>query len=357
MAIDPTPLPESAPSWFTPKRLLVFFCAINMINYIDRGAISTNGVNGSPRICTESNVCSDGSGIQGSFDLSNFKDGILASAFMVGLLIACPIFASLAKSVNPFRLIGVGLSVWTLAVVGCGFSVDFWSITICRMLVGVGEASYIGLAAPLIVENAPVSERTLWLGIFHISVPAGVAIGDVYGGLMSESYNELGVEISSELAADWVLQSLPESYSEFVREYYMMDHDVTLIDLTYLLIAAESAMIWRANQENLSGESNSQTSMDTGNIGSAERIKSVIVRCAVPKESICFYCQEKGHWRRSCPNYLRDLRDGRVKSFGSTSERKLKGRSELNLIVKKWISIALLEDWILELLLGVRIDC
>ncbi|XP_042754447.1 probable sphingolipid transporter spinster homolog 2 [Lactuca sativa] len=150
-----------------------------MINYIDRGAISTNGVNGSPRSCTESNVCSDGSGIQGDFDLSNFKDGILASAFMVGLLIASPIFASLAKTINPFRLIGVGLSVWTLAVVGCGFSVDFWSITICRMLVGVGEASYIGLAAPLIVESAPVSQRTAWLGIFHMSIPTGVAVGDI----------------------------------------------------------------------------------------------------------------------------------------------------------------------------------
>ena len=52
--------------------------------------------------------------------------------------------------------------------------------------------------------------------------------------------NMLGVEISSELVVDWVLQSLPESYSEFVREYYMMDHDMSLIDLTYLLIAAES---------------------------------------------------------------------------------------------------------------------
>ncbi|CAI9304221.1 unnamed protein product [Lactuca saligna] len=66
--------------------------------------------------------------------------------------------------INPFRLIGVGLSVWTLATIGCGFSVDFWSITICRMLVGVGEASYIGLAAPLIVENAPVSQVGSGLG-------------------------------------------------------------------------------------------------------------------------------------------------------------------------------------------------
>nr|KAJ0225307.1 hypothetical protein LSAT_V11C100002500 [Lactuca sativa] len=61
----------------------------------------------------------------------------------------------------------------------------------------------------------------------------------------------LGVDISGELAADWILQSLPESYSEFVREYYMMEHDVTLIDLTYLLIATESSMIWRAGQTNL----------------------------------------------------------------------------------------------------------
>ena len=64
----------------------------------------------------------------------------------------------------------------------------------------------------------------------------------------------LGVEISGELAVDWVLQSLPESYSEFVIEYYMMHHDITLIDLTNLLIAAESAMIWRVGQANLSSE-------------------------------------------------------------------------------------------------------
>ncbi|KAL7609207.1 hypothetical protein Lser_V15G09917 [Lactuca serriola] len=132
----------------------------------------------------------------------------------------------------------------------------------------------------------------------------------------------LGVDTLEILTVDWVLQSLPESYSEFVREYYMMDHDVTLIDLTYLLIAAESTMIWRVGQVNLYGESNSQTSMDTGNIGSPERTKSVIVQCVVPKESICFYCQEKGHWRQSYANYLRDLRDGRVKMYNSTSGSK-----------------------------------
>ena len=107
----------------------------------------------------------------------------------------------------------------------------------------------------------------------------------------------LGVEISGELAIDWVLQSLTESCSEFVREYYMMDHDVTLMNLTYLLIADESEMIWRTSQANLSGESKSQTSMDieNGDIGNLEKVKSEIVPCTIPKESICFYCQKKGH--------------------------------------------------------------
>ncbi|KAL7586037.1 hypothetical protein Lser_V15G45951 [Lactuca serriola] len=148
-----------------------------MLNYIDRGAISTNGVNGSPRSCTEINVCSDGSGIQGDFDLSNFKDGILSSAFLVGLVIASPIFASLAQ-----RLIGVGLSVWTLAVVGWGFRLIFGQSLSVEF--GVGEASFIGLAAPFIDENAPVAQTTAWLGIFCMCLPIGIAVGDVYGGLV-----------------------------------------------------------------------------------------------------------------------------------------------------------------------------
>lgn len=182
MAKTSASLPQPTPSWFTPKRLLVIFCVINMINYVDRGAIASNGVNGSPRVCTKTGVCSHGSGIQGDFNLSNFKDGVISSAFMVGLLVASPIFASLAKSINPFRLIGVGLSVWTFAAAGCGISIDFWSITICRMLVGVGEASFISLAAPFIDDNAPATQRTAWLGIFYMCIPTGIALGYVYGG-------------------------------------------------------------------------------------------------------------------------------------------------------------------------------
>ncbi|XP_075654547.1 putative sphingolipid transporter spinster homolog 2 [Castanea sativa] len=185
----PASSPSPSPSWFTPKRLLLIFCVINMINYVDRGAIASNGVNGSLGTCTDSGTCTSGSGIQGEFKLSNFEDGVLSSAFMVGLLVASPIFASLSKSHNPFRLIGVGLSVWTLAVAGCGCSIDFWSIAICRMLVGVGEASFISLAAPFIDDHAPAAQKTAWLATFYMCIPAGVALGYVYGGLVGDYLN------------------------------------------------------------------------------------------------------------------------------------------------------------------------
>ncbi|XP_030528314.1 probable sphingolipid transporter spinster homolog 3 isoform X2 [Rhodamnia argentea] len=107
---------------------------------------------------------------------------------MVGLLVASPIFASLAKSINPFRLIGVGLSVWTLAAAGCGSSFSFWFIAICRMLVGVGEASFISLAAPFIDDNAPVTQKTVWLAMFYMCIPTGVALGYVYGGFVGDHF-------------------------------------------------------------------------------------------------------------------------------------------------------------------------
>ncbi|VAH34400.1 unnamed protein product [Triticum turgidum subsp. durum] len=174
---------DEKPSWFTPKRLLVMFCIINMLNYVDRGVIASNGVNGSRGSCS-GGTCSSGSGIQGDFNLSNFEDGVLSSAFMVGLLVASPIFASLAKIHNPFRLIGVGLLVWTIATAGCGCAFDFWSITVCRMLVGVGEASFISLAAPFIDDNAPAAQKTAWLAMFYMCIPTGIALGYVYGGLV-----------------------------------------------------------------------------------------------------------------------------------------------------------------------------
>jgi hypothetical protein len=65
--------------------------------------IASNGVNGSSKVCDAKGVCSAGTGIQGEFNLTNFEDGLLSSAFMVGLLVASPIFAGLSKRFNFYQ--------------------------------------------------------------------------------------------------------------------------------------------------------------------------------------------------------------------------------------------------------------
>ncbi|CAI5522951.1 unnamed protein product, partial [Closterium sp. Naga37s-1] len=177
-----SPEGRQRPRGCSAESLLLLFCAINMVNYIDRGGIASNGINGSPSHCQE-DICDSGSGIQGDFALTNFQDGLLATAFLVGLLTASPLFAHASKRHNPFRLIALGLLVWTLAVAGCGLSPGLLSLLLCRMLVGVGEASFISLAAPFIDDNAPPAKTAQWLATFYLCIPVGFALGYLYGGV------------------------------------------------------------------------------------------------------------------------------------------------------------------------------
>lgn len=74
------------------------------------GLIASNGVNGSP----PSESMPDGTGIQGAFKLTFFQDGLLPAAFMVGLLVASPIFAETSKTHSAFRLLAIGMGIWTV---------------------------------------------------------------------------------------------------------------------------------------------------------------------------------------------------------------------------------------------------
>lgn len=54
------------------------------------------------------------------------------------------------KQYSAFRLLGIGMGVWALACYCCGLAPNFAILMICRMFVGVGEASFVALAAPFI---------------------------------------------------------------------------------------------------------------------------------------------------------------------------------------------------------------
>ena len=42
----------STPSWYTPVRLLMLLCILNVTIYVDRGTFASNSVNGNPEKAT-----------------------------------------------------------------------------------------------------------------------------------------------------------------------------------------------------------------------------------------------------------------------------------------------------------------
>ncbi|GJY32681.1 retrotransposon protein, putative, ty1-copia subclass [Tanacetum coccineum] len=90
--------------------------------------------------------------------------------------------------------------------------------------------------------------------------------------------------------------------------------------------------------------------------GSKRKTESEIAPTSDQKEAVCFYCNTKGHWKCSCPKYLKDLKDRNVKKgshSGSKGKQEVKeyrtqlsyGKQENHACDKDWKVRAHAEVW------------
>lgn len=92
-------------------------------------------------------------------------------------------FGRLADSVNRRNLIACGLTLWSIATVGCGLAFDFWSFFAARVAVGLGEAALVPAASSLIIDFFSARRRGLALGIFSLGAVLGTGVALLVGGL------------------------------------------------------------------------------------------------------------------------------------------------------------------------------
>ncbi|KAG2392040.1 hypothetical protein C9374_013525 [Naegleria lovaniensis] len=151
---------------FGPKVLLGYLVILNLFIYFDRGVVS--GILDK---------------LEKKWDLSKSEQGGLGSAFMVGYMIFGPIFAQLAVKIPLKFVMFIGLVIWACLTILCGFTgiisdkTGFFLLAACRCLVGVGEAAYAPVAPTLLDDVAPAKYRTIYMGIFYLAMPVGVALG------------------------------------------------------------------------------------------------------------------------------------------------------------------------------------
>ncbi len=148
----------------------LFFLAIylgNLLNYIDRGLISTL----LPKF-------------QDEFNLTKLEQGVLSSSFMIGYAIFSFIFSILASRYNKRTLLILGSMLWCVSCLFMSVSTQKWSLYLARAISGIGEASYQSIV-PVFLTDTYGEERG-WRkpSIFFTAINIGISIGILLGGVI-----------------------------------------------------------------------------------------------------------------------------------------------------------------------------
>jgi MFS family permease len=97
-------------------------------------------------------------------------------------------FGRLADRVVRKNLIAGGLAVWSLFSGLTGFADSFWTLFLCRVMVGVGEATLGPAALSLLSDYFPPRIRATVQGVYASGVALGSGAAFFLGGWIGQSY-------------------------------------------------------------------------------------------------------------------------------------------------------------------------
>ncbi|KAK1602938.1 hypothetical protein QYE76_018078 [Lolium multiflorum] len=145
----------------------------------------------------------------------------------------------------------------------------------------------------------------------------------------AKKLSDLGIVIPNRLGINRVLQSLPPSYKNFVMNYNMQNMNKEFPELFGMLKAAEIE-IKKEHQVLMVNKTTSFKKQGKSKGKFKKGGKKAATPPMKPKngpkpDADCYYCKEKGHWKRNCSKYLADLKSGLIK-------KKKEGISDIHVI-------------------------
>ncbi|KAK1663046.1 hypothetical protein QYE76_051205, partial [Lolium multiflorum] len=151
----------------------------------------------------------------------------------------------------------------------------------------------------------------------------------------AKKLSDLGIVIPNRLGINRVLQSLPPSYKNFVMNYNMQNMNKELPELFAMLKSAEIE-IKKEHQVLMVNKTTSFKKQGKSKGKNKKSGKKAATTPVKPKsgpkpDAECYYCKEKGHWKRNCSKYLADLKSGLVKKKkeGISDIHELKNKRRL----------------------------
>jgi predicted MFS family arabinose efflux permease len=153
-----------------PYLMLAVLTGLNILNYIDRNVL----------FAVQSEVKKE-------FMVSDYKIGVLTSAFFYTYMVAAPLIGWLGDRVRRKHIVVIGVFIWSGFTFLTWFVRDYNQLLFRHAIVGIGEASYATIAPTLIADSFPLLRRGRMLSIFFLGLPVGSAAGYFVGGYLAHS--------------------------------------------------------------------------------------------------------------------------------------------------------------------------
>ncbi|HYM41618.1 MAG TPA: MFS transporter [Steroidobacteraceae bacterium] len=154
-----------------PFALALLLGAALMINYVDRGTIST----ASPLIKSE-------------FHLDDLQMGLLLSAFFTTYVLSQPFMGVLVDRFGAARVLAAGFTLWSVGTFLAGLSGGVLSLVALRLVMGVGESVCYPSGFALISQRVADRHRARATAIMQVGSVVGPALGTFVGGAIMIRY-------------------------------------------------------------------------------------------------------------------------------------------------------------------------
>lgn len=109
-------------------------------------------------------------------------------AFSLFYLVAGVAIARWVDRGNRRLILALGVALWSGATAATGLAQDFVSLAVCRMLIGIGEATVFPVALSLLADLYPGPKLARPVSIFQSSSGVGLMIGAVLAGLLAAAF-------------------------------------------------------------------------------------------------------------------------------------------------------------------------
>jgi predicted MFS family arabinose efflux permease len=125
--------------------------------------------------------------IKAEFQFSDTQIGLITGiAFTFFYVLFSIPLGWVADTTNRKTLISLCLAAWSAVTAFHGAAIGFWSLFLCRMGVGVGEAGSGPASSSLIADYFQKHELAKAMGILTLGATAGTGLGLMTGGFISD---------------------------------------------------------------------------------------------------------------------------------------------------------------------------